>query len=365
MFGANYFDSVSVAGICRTAEVSNGVFYRYYRDKEQIFEELLDDFLENFGNDLAAVHGDSNHARLNHFVEVVTGAAGRYAGQVTMFREGQYRKPDYEARLRTVYIESVNRILGRTVQEAEYLFLLSGVRFVATRALYHELPIHVDVLTEIIERGLFAGRPSVVLADSVPVPQERRIDEDGATRFLEAGMRLFGTAGFFSVQVTDICREAGLSVGSFYKRYESKTTFLSEIVREIGRRTRHFLTEHAYHGANPLDREIVGMWNFLGFFRVHREYYSIVREAEFVAPRAVKEYYDAFERGYMRHLDVYDGTRRRDAANFLMGLSHYLGIEVLFSDRGRDSRALVQGIGRLLAGGIGEGKEDQDDSNTR
>jgi AcrR family transcriptional regulator len=154
------------------------------------------------------------------------------------------------------------------------------------------------------------------------------------------------------VQVADVVREAGLSVGTFYKWFDSKEEFLSEVVHQIGRRARHYLSTHAPYQGSRLDREVMGMWNFLGYFGHHREYYSIVREAEFVVPMAVKEYYDAFQRGYQHSLNTYPEEHRPVVANFLMGLSHYLGIEVLFSSRVNDVRGLVTHLGTLLQHGI-------------
>jgi AcrR family transcriptional regulator len=170
-----------------------------------------------------------------------------------------------------------------------------------------------------------------------------------------------GRRGFLDMQIADVAREADLSVGTFYKRFDSKEAFLAEMVRRIGRRTRHYLSVHAPAAGTRIDREVIGMWNFLSYFRHHPEYYDIVREAEFVVPYAVKEYYDAFERGYVERLTTYPMEQRRIVANFLMGLSHYLGIEVLFGHRVSDPRRMVEALGELLSHGIG----DADDTNNR
>ncbi len=374
LFAANYYDFVSVAQICRTAGVSNGVFYRYYPNKETLFQGLLDDFFESFSRDLAAITSPDRHERLVQFISVVSGAVRRYAGEVTMFRMGQYRKPEYEEQLRLLYLDSARHVLGRDVTEAEYLFLLSGLRFISTRSLYHDLPIHRDMLLDIVENGLFNQQRTVPLEDPEGILSaheectrrntgsadgEDGVDGEGGVegvsgsdQFIEAGIRLFGEHGYFSVQVSDICRETSFSVGTFYKRFKSKEAFLAMIVHEIGHRTRRFLSCAIPVEGNALDREVCGMWNFLAYFGKHREYYSIVREGEFVVPLAVKEYYDAFEAGYKHTLGEFSKEKRRDIANFLMGLSHYSGIEILFSDRVPDPRTLVEQIGLLLAQGL-------------
>ncbi|MFP4151482.1 MAG: TetR/AcrR family transcriptional regulator [Alkalispirochaeta sp.] len=377
LFSSCWLESVSVAQICRRAGVSNGVYYRYYRTKDDLFVYLLDDFLTRFGADLEAVGGETRSERLASLVETVTGAARRYAGQVTMFREGQYRRPVYEQRLRELYVTTLQRVLGRSVSEAEYLFALSGLRFVATRSLYHDIETDNELLQRIVEKGVFPEQREVRLEEALPPPEpeggpqqepqsgapqqkpqsrtlQRERPADSGEAFVAAGLRLLGKQDFFNVQVTDIAREAGFSVGTFYKRFESKEHFLAEVVQVIGRRTRHYLTLHAPDNGTRLDRELLGMWNFLTYFGHHREYYDIVREAEFVVPEAVKAYYDAFEHGYIGTLAGYPATQRPLVANFLMGLSHYLGIEVLFSDRVTDPLKLIEELGELLAHGIGD-----------
>lgn len=356
LFSTQWYEAVSVANICREAGVSNGVFYRYYPGKEAIFEDLLEDFLTSFGGDLQEVGGTSREERLSSFIATVSGAARRYAGQVTMFREGQYRRPLYERRLRELYIGTLEEILARQVDEAEYLYVLSGLRFISTRSLYHDLPIDASILLELIEEGVFPEGATLPLREP-PLPERPGEGEekapDSGEALLNAGLKLLGQKNFFDVQVTDIARAAGFSVGTFYKRFESKEAYLAEIVHRIGSKTRHYLTEHAPVQGNRLDREVHGMWNFLSYFRHHREYYDIVREAEFVVPEAVRDYYDAFERGYAGTLPSFPEGKRRLVANFLMGLSHYLGIEVLFSDRAENPKALIERLGVLLERGIG------------
>jgi AcrR family transcriptional regulator len=351
LFSTRWYETVSVAEICRQAGVSNGVFYRYYRSKDGLFASLLDDFLERFAADLRSVGGANLPGRIRSLIVTVAGAAPRYAGQVSMFREGQYRNPLYEQRLRGVYIETIERILEREVSEAEYLYLLSGLRFLATRALYDRVVVDETLLERLLLRGVFpgsGGRVELPAAPGVEAPEP----ESTAERLTEAGIGLFGRNGYYDVQISDIVRDAGYSVGTFYNCFASKEAFLSHIVAAIGHRTRRYLSEHMPERGSRWEREVRGMWNFLGYFARHPQYYEIVREAEFVAPGAVRDYYDAFERGYCESLGEFPGAERPVIANFLMGVSHYLGIEVLFSKGVVNAEDSVRALGDLLAHGI-------------
>ncbi len=353
LFSERWYDTVSVAEICRRAGVSNGVFYRYYRGKEELFRSLVDEFLDRFAADLRAVDGGTLPERIQNFIVVVTGAARQYAGQVTMFREGQYRDQSYEDRLRAVYIETVERLYERRVSEVEYLYLLSGVRFLSTRSLYDDIAIEMNLVRDLLLNGVFPDKPARVRL--FPPPEPAPVGGIGAReRLVEAGIELIGEHGFYTVQVTDIVRRAGYSVGTFYNHFESKESFLGSIVEEIGHRTRRYLARHVPTTGPRWSQEVAGMWLFLSYFGHHREYYEIVREAEFVVPESVREYYNAFESGYCENLSDHSPASRKVVANFLMGVSHYLGIEIIFAGRIGDAGTAVRELGRLLRTGIPE-----------
>jgi AcrR family transcriptional regulator len=357
LFSEQWYDAVSVAEICRRAGVSNGAFYRYFPGKERLFSVLLEDFLATLEQDLAEVGGSSLRARLRGFVHVVAGAARRYAGEVKMFREGQYRFPQLEEQIRALYLKTVEGIYERPLSEVEYIYLLSGLRFVATRSLLSGLIVDEELLTELLITGVFrdGGHPGAggvrLVEPPPPLPSVAASPEE---RLLQDAVALIGERGFFAVQVVDIARAAGYSVGTFYNHFAGKDSFLAELVRDIGRRTRRFLRLHQNPEEPRLLQEIHGVWNFLCFFSRHPEYYEIVREAEFVVPQSVRDYYDSFEQGYTVNLSETPPHQRATVANFLMGVSHYLGIEVLFQRRVSDVAGAVRELGRLMARGLPE-----------
>ncbi|MFP4483627.1 MAG: TetR/AcrR family transcriptional regulator [Spirochaetaceae bacterium] len=351
LFAEQWYDAVSVAEICRRAGVSNGAFYRYFPGKQALFFALLEDFLSTLEGDLAGVTGTSFKERLQRFVHVVARAARRYAGEVNVFREGQYRFPQFEERIRALYVATAERLYGRPISEVEYLYLLSGLRFVATRSLLSDLEVDEDLIVELLYKGVFEATDEVIELTALPDPAAPPGDSPH-DRLLHEAVGLIGERGFYAVQVVDIARAAGYSVGTFYNHFSGKDAFLAELVRDIGRRTRHFLRDHQVSTQSRWLQEVHGMWNFLHFFSSHPEYYEIVREAEFVVPQSVHTYYDDFQRGYVANLSELPPGHRATAANFLMGISHYLGIEVLFQKRVRDVSEAVRELGRLLAHGL-------------
>lgn len=378
LFSSRWFETVSIAEVCREAGVSNGVFYRYYRRKDDIVRVLLDEFLAHLQEEITEPAGDTVAERLDSLIRAVYDAGINYAAQVTVFREGQYRFPEYEERLRAIFVAACEHVYGRKVSEAEYLYTISGLRFTSTRAIYDGLPRRPDDVARFVLEGIFsgvgpaggaggsAGTPgATAVANSgdaavqIRVPAEfPQISEekpaDSRERLIASGMRLIGRRAYHEIGVADIARETDLAVGTFYTYFASKEEFFSQIVERIGRRTRRYLSLHAQTHHSRLEQEAYGVWHFLSYFNQHPEYYAIVREAEFVAKPWVRRYYDAFEAGYMENLPIEDPEVRRTAANFLMGLSHYVGIEVLLTRRITDVPAFISQLTGLMVQGVHE-----------
>ncbi len=66
----------------------------------------------------------------------------------------------------------------------------------------------------------------------------------------------------------------------------------------------------------------------------------------------MREYYDKFEQGYLKGLKDIKDYDQRTVANALIGISHYLGIEILFSKNITDQKKVIMDLGRYLLQGI-------------
>ena len=354
LFSEQWYETVSIAEICRNAGLSNGVFYRYFKDKKALFLEIVFEFIEKFEADLSIVgRKGSIRANLVEFLIITVGVARRYGREVSVFREGQYRFLDLEKRLRDMYMSALRRVFNRTLSEAEYLYAMGGVRFLATRNIYDAVDVDEEFLADIILKGVFNGGGLPDAPD--PGVLEAALDFGDASpthvKLAEAGMALFGERGYYDVGVSEICLTAGLSVGTFYQHFATKDEFLDYLVRVIGHSVRYFLSKVDLSG-DRLHREVMGMAYFVRYFAARPGFYSIVRQAEFVTESWVRDYYNRFESGYRRNLNITDEKKACTTANFLMGLSHYLGIEVIFSDRVADLNKILATLGKFLRNGI-------------
>jgi len=365
LFSKKWYGTVSVAEICREAALSNGVFYRYYEDKETLFKVILGRILDQIREALERVDGRTPGERLRRFAGTITRFSEEHPDLVSVFREGQYRHFEYERRLVAIYERSLGAALGREIGLAEYLFALGGLRFCAINWAFNAAPVRLDAVCAILEQGLFRGLefdPDKVFGGTA-TPLPVALEEGARERLLRSGRKLFGDKGFFETNVHEVTDGARLSVGAFYMHFESKEAFYGELIARVGHDVRAFIAGNlAAPGPplNALEYELRGLWLWLIYLSIDKRCYSIVREAEFVLPAAVRDYYAAFAAGYrkrparLRVAKVAPGIHEGTAVEYLMGLAHYFGLEAAFDESPVDARALVETIGRYLARGLSE-----------
>jgi AcrR family transcriptional regulator len=361
LFSVKWYGTVSVAEICRSAGLSNGAYYRYFKGKEPLFRRILERVLESIREAVVSPDGASRRERLSSLVRAVVGFSRDHPDLIAVFREGQYRFFEYERRLVSIYLQSLGAALGREAALPEYLFALGGLRFCAIRSALHGVEIHGDDLVEIFERGLFRGAAfdenRVFGGSATPLPVA--LESGARQRLLQSGKRLFGEKGFFKTSIHEVTDRAELSVGAFYAYFPSKEAFLEEIIRMVGHDVRSFISQNMGQpgSLNRLERELRGLWLWLVYLSIDRECYPIVREGEFVVPAAVLEYYGHFVDGYRKNREGNGDADPRTAIEFLLGIAHYFGIEAAFDRTPSNARAAVTAIGGYLSRGFSERQE--------
>jgi AcrR family transcriptional regulator len=358
LFSKSWYGTVSVAAICREAGLSNGVFYRYYKSKEVLFRRILENVLEMIRSAVESPQGPGPRERLRSLVNALVSFSRTHPDLIAIFREGQYRFFEYERRLVSIYLKSLTVAVGREMGLPEYLFALGGVRFCSIRNALQGVEIRLDDLVSVLCDGLFRGMPfdpSRVFGGSAdPLPVS--LDENARGRLLYSGKRLFAEKGFFETNIHEVTDGARLSVGAFYNYFESKEVFLAEIIRRVGHDVRAFIARNlaASDGRplNRLERELRGLWLWLVYLSIDKDCYAIVREAEFVLPGAVHEYYGFFVEGYRKNPEGNGDADQTTAIEFLLGIAHYFGIEAAFDSYSWSTRDAVEAIGGYLAHGF-------------
>ena len=363
-FAHKWYGTVSVAEICREAGLSNGVFYRYFPDKEALFKTILGQVLDAVREALEGVGGADPAERLRAYAATILAFSSQNPDPVSVFREGQYRYFDFERRLMAIYIRTLGTVLGQEVGRAEYLFALGGLRFCATRRVFDGTRIDFDSALDLLSRGLFRGltfdAAKVFGGTATPLPVP--LEEGARERLLRSGRRIFGEKGFFETNIHEVTDGAQLSVGAFYTYFEAKEAYYGEIIDRVGREARAFCATNlaAAGPLNLLEYELRRLWLWLVHLSYDKGCYSILREGEFILPQTVRGYYDGIAEGYLQRPPELRITRyapgldEGTAIEFLMGLAHYFGMEAVFDDTLVNARGLVEALGGYLAGGLAD-----------
>ncbi len=355
LLSEKWYGTVSVAEICRHAGLSNGLFYRYFQSKEEIFKHILELVIEKIAEALSNLPGETLRERLELFAKNIFEFSRDNRSLVKVFREGQYRFFEYERRLMAVYTEALGRVTGGKVPLSSYVFALGGLRFAAIRSAFHGIPVRLPVLQRILEEGMFGQYdfdPAKVFSTSItPLPLD--VMPDARERILREGKTLIGKQGYFETNIHEITTAAGLSTGAFYTYFTNKEAFFAELIHRVGREVRRFISINLDPSLNRLERELRGLWLFIVYLSLERYCYGIVREAEFVLPEAAKAYYDAFVDGYREHDESVQMIDETTEIEFMLGVAHYLGIEVIFDQSPENARTVISEIGKFYRFGYG------------
>jgi AcrR family transcriptional regulator len=357
LFSKKWYGIVSVAEICRDAGLSNGLFYRYFDSKEEIFKQILESVNKDIERNLSSINasGSNIHERLSEFTRLIYEFSQFNTARVKVFREGQYRFFEYERRLKAVYEKALSKVLGRPNTLSEYLFSLGGLRFASIRAALHGIPVKMDSLVSILEKGMFGEfefDPDKVFSTSIR-PLTIELIPDAREKILKESKALLGAKGYFETNIHDITSAAGFAVGTFYTYFPSKDSFYAELVKQVGKEVRQFISINIDPSLNRLERELRGIWLFIVYLSLDRNCYGIVREAESILPESAKEYYEAFVRGYKKNSEGSGPYDLDTTIEFLQGVAHYLGLEVVFDESPENAKSIITEIGEFYRKGFG------------
>jgi AcrR family transcriptional regulator len=143
------------------------------------------------------------------------------------------------------------------------------------------------------------GAARVTPKRGAPVTERGR---QARQRILDAAEKIFGEKGYFASAVSDITREAGVALGSFYVYFESKHEIFVEVLQTLAQVIRRTTRAALERGRNRVEEEELGFAAFFSLIDSHPYLYRIVRQAEFVDPTAFRAYYVGIVPGYERRL---------------------------------------------------------------
>lgn len=164
-----------------------------------------------------------------------------------------------------------------------------------------------------------------------PEPRTAR-GRETRRRLLEAAEAVFAEQGYTDASVVKITERAGVGQGTFYLYFDSKLELFEELVDDLNRRVRRAMSDGAARGTTRLEAEAEGFREFFRFTAEHPALYRVIREAEYVAPGAMRRHYTRIVTGYIEGLTAareageIGGIDPTVAAWALMGVGEMIGM---------------------------------------
>lgn len=121
-------------------------------------------------------------------------------------------------------------------------------------------------------------------------------------RILDAAEAVFAELGYHDASIVKITESAGVAQGTFYIYFAGKRELFEELVEDLNHRVRRAMTEAAGAAGSGLAAERAGFAAYFAFVAEHPGLYRIMRQAEFVAPRQLRQHYDRIVTGYTERL---------------------------------------------------------------
>jgi len=116
-------------------------------------------------------------------------------------------------------------------------------------------------------------------------------------RLLEAAEQVFTELGYHEASIVKLAEAAGVAPGTFYLYFGGKQEIFDELVEDLNRRVRHAMADAASRGRTRTEAERLGFEAFFRFTADHPGLYRVIRQAEFVSPRALRLHYERIVAG--------------------------------------------------------------------
>lgn len=347
--------------ITRRAGVSLATFYQYFRNKEQVFQELNDLVIERFMNKAEALSlsGLDFAARLKKIIALLYDHTKNNLAFHRILGESELVD-----RVTLAYYEAIARFLRNFLRKETVagnirpldpniiaygligICYFNSFKWGEPKEDLNEEQI-IDLMGELIMNGI--SGPSewkrqtnwdmLSLPEPLPLHEETE-DEEMMTKgektrqaILLAAEKVFGQHGINRAGIAEITREAGVALGTFYVHFASKAELVEGYVKYINRSMRREIQRVASSMLDRRDVERVGIIVFFDFILRHREVYRIIPEFEMIDKEISLWYYEKTAQGYVQGLEqaMKKGEIRQYPpiflAHSLMGIIHFIGLK--------------------------------------
>lgn len=361
VFGDHGYSGASVSQISRQCGLSQGTFYQYFRNKDQIFREVVDAALSDFwtqANRLALENLSPGQA-LRQVLLLLLGHCRDYAPIHRVLNEFDIIETvtiSYYESIAWFYRDFYRRAVGlghfRPLDPNVVAYSMLGLAIFEQRPWEGLGPGHspeemAELCASLLEQGISGpkawpaprelGLPAPAPGQESPLPWEESDLPGKGTKIaiFQAAEQVLGELGYARAGISEITRQARVAQGTFYVHFKSKQDLMNGVVRFLSHQLRRELRRVTDPSGDRRDKEVLGMLGFFRFLGRHCLIYRIVSESEAIVPEAAEYYYNKLAQGYAASLSasVQDGEIRdlplEVMVPALMGIHHMIGLRWL------------------------------------
>ncbi|MGC9220953.1 MAG: TetR/AcrR family transcriptional regulator [Solirubrobacteraceae bacterium] len=146
-----------------------------------------------------------------------------------------------------------------------------------------------------------ASAEAAGIAQGPPRPTSHR-GKATRKRLVEEAETIFADVGYQEASIVRITEAADVAQGTFYRYFDSKQQIFEEVVVDLNYRVRRAMTTASVAARTRLDAERYGFAAFFQFTAEHPALYRVIRQAEFVSPKALHYHYERIIASYIPRL---------------------------------------------------------------
>lgn len=348
LFEKKGYNQASISQIMKATGLSVPLFYYYFRDKEDIFLHIADSMSLDMYRAIVKYVKDAKSSKetLFNFYYSIFRFISANSKRFKVFREVEFVDKNVQGIFYTRLFSLLKRELGNDFDEVLLDVTFGAGYFIALKFVIwdkrKDFKYLANAVTDFVLNGIGTGSDFVPeLPEKIDYFKEKKETllakgEKTQAKIAETAKRLFGKKGYWETQISDIAREAGIGIGTFYLYFNSKKELLRHIVVSINKGLRENAMMYSLSAKDRKEVEVNSLKAFADFIMKEKEAYRIVREAEFVDEEIGKWYYErlggpyakalslAMEKGEIRKIDP------EVLAYSLMGIGHFLGVQWIF-----------------------------------
>lgn len=168
---------------------------------------------------------------------------------------------------------------------------------------------------------------------------KRKDGQKTFNKIINSGKKLFSKQGYQATSINEIIDKAKIATGTFYIYFDDKLALYVYLLQQYRAKIREAINDAIKDADTRYEKERLGIRAFLKFAWQDPLSYRIIWESMFVDQSLFKEYYENFSKAYIGNLKEsvsdgeVDGNIDLETLSYiLMGISNFVGLQVLFRD---------------------------------